>query len=480
MKAYPHNDDGYAVITAFLATLVVLAASLAAISLAMHNTDASAYDRDRVRAVHAAEAGMNDAMAQITSSGAGAPCQITGATTTSLSSTYVADVVYYNGPSIETGTPIACTDNRLPTTEVPEWAVIYSVGTAHNVNRRMQTAARLTPTYGGGFDKAIFSDGTLSTDNNVTIEGDVYTNESWTCPNSLVITGSFYGQGSANLSNSCSVLKDLHVAESITLNNKAEVGRDAIAATSEIWMNHPDTRIGEDARATNITCHNGCVLPRVDPARITYGTSDPPPLEPTLPKLYFDASDWTGYEIFTFSTRTHADPCAAAKTQVLAFDDGDPNNTSPWLIRIESACQLNFAQNNSLVLPDNLAIVTDGGLSFTNHSVWTTPDARTRDLFLIVPYDAPARHNSTCDSRQHDILKENNFDFDHLHFFVYTPCRATFGNNNESSAGQVYAGEVKLNNHFNLRFAPMIVPGVNTTTIAGFSSQVAYIREINL
>jgi hypothetical protein len=150
-------------------------------------------------------------------------------------------------------------------------------------------------------------------------------------------------------------------------------------------------------------------------------------------------------------------------------------------VRIEETCKLTFSNNTNVVLPHNLAIITDGAIEFVNHGVWTTPDARNRDLFLIVPYDAPARHSSTCASRLHDITKLNNTDFDHLNFLIYTPCRATFSNNNLSSAGQVYAGEVILDNNFSLTYHSMLIPGTeHTTTIVGFGSQVAYIREIGL
>jgi hypothetical protein len=211
---------------------------------------------------------------------------------------------------------------------------------------------------------------------------------------------------------------------------------------------------------------------------VTIAASAAPPPEP-LPEIYFVAADWAnaGYEILTFSAATHADPCGAARASVLSFSTA----SSHRVVRIEETCKLTFSNNTNVVLPHNLAIITDGAIEFVNHGVWTTPDARNRDLFLIVPYDAPARHSSTCGSRLHDITKSNNTDFDHLNFLIYTPCRATFSNNNLSSAGQVYAGEVILDNNFSLTYHSMLIPGTeHTTTIVGFGSQVAYIREIGL
>jgi hypothetical protein len=48
------GEDGVALVTAILVSMVVLILSASAVSLAIHNTDASGYDRRRLQAVDAA------------------------------------------------------------------------------------------------------------------------------------------------------------------------------------------------------------------------------------------------------------------------------------------------------------------------------------------------------------------------------------------------------------------------------------------
>lgn len=465
------NEDGYALLTSFMATLVVLTLSLIAVNLSLHNTEASGMDRDRVRAVHAAEAGINDAMSRILGTGAAgtAPCLVTASTTATPAASYEATVTYYAAWPLDGAPVIECVGNALPGGVAPRGAVIDSTGTAGRVSRRMETATRLTPVFGGVLDKAIFADGTLGIGNKVVIEGDVYTNEDWTCPNNIEIRGSFFGQGFAHMSNTCRVLADLHVNGDLTMQNQARIDGSAMSALWPVSLAN-DSSIGGDVFAKD-AC-TGCVAPRIDLARLTISTSaGPAPPTESLPEIYFVAADWdaAGYTIVPFAGAT---ACTEARDHVVSLGAASP----PTVVRITESCDLTFENKTSVVLHHDLAIITDGSIEFLNNGVWTTPDARTRDLFLIVPY------GTSCTSPPDNghIVKSNNTDFDHLHFLVYSPCRVVFSNNNTTSSGQIYGTDVNVENNFELAFQPMFVPGLGeTTTVVGFDSQVAYIREIN-
>jgi hypothetical protein len=60
--------------------------------------------------------------------------------------------------------------------------------------------------------------------------------------------------------------------------------------------------------------------------------------------------------------------------------------------------------------------------------------------------------------------------------FVYTPCTATFSNNNAGDGGQVFAGNVVISNLFTLNFSPLLIPGAGDIT--GYKVNIAYVREI--
>ena len=59
MKRFSKDERGVAMITALLASMVVLAFALVAVSLASHTTSQSALDRKRLQGVNAGEAGVD-------------------------------------------------------------------------------------------------------------------------------------------------------------------------------------------------------------------------------------------------------------------------------------------------------------------------------------------------------------------------------------------------------------------------------------
>ena len=59
------DEEGVAMITAILVSVIVISLSAVAIQLAVHNVGTSAYDRKRVQAVAAAEAGIDATMEEL-------------------------------------------------------------------------------------------------------------------------------------------------------------------------------------------------------------------------------------------------------------------------------------------------------------------------------------------------------------------------------------------------------------------------------
>ena len=59
MKRFWDREEGMAMVTALLVSMIVLMISLSLVQLSVHNSTTSASDRDRVQSVNAAEAGVN-------------------------------------------------------------------------------------------------------------------------------------------------------------------------------------------------------------------------------------------------------------------------------------------------------------------------------------------------------------------------------------------------------------------------------------
>lgn len=476
------NEQGVAVITAVLASVVMLALSLTAFSLSIHNQDASGLDRDRVRAIHAAEAGIDAAisriqLAKVTGSNVVVPCDLGQALGTTPPATFNAEIEYFaTWPVTADQLPMPC-DPVAGLAAFPAGATIDSVGEAGRSQRRMDTAVRLMPLY-GQFNKALFSNGTPAITNQVTITGergapaDVYTNGDWLCSNKSIVRGSVYAQGRTDMGNKCEVSDDLWVGGSARMANETKVGHNFITSFDSIVLENAAT-VGHRAVAYG-TC-TGCVLPRVDPALVaTKQTGTPPPPKLDFPEIYWNEADWTalGYTI------VKPVDCAAARDFILNQFSGSTVKTA---VRIEPACKLTFSNNTKVVLGADLAIVTDGSLEFVNKGDWSSSDPSVdRTLHLIVPYNDYPTVCTTPDDTNGDITKDNNTNFINLKYFVYSPCDVNFSNNNASSSGQVYGGTVHVANQFELNYAPVFVPGVANKVLTGLGAQIAFLREIQL
>lgn len=481
------RDGGYAVVTAVLASMVVLTLSVLALSLSSHNQDASAHDRERVRGVHAAEDGINAALGVIRVSDAPAqlPCSLQDDLTDSLTAHYDVTIHYYESWPFDDTTPTMACGEGTGLSAAPGAVLIEAVGEANGVRRRMETAARLSPAYGGAFDKAIFSHSSPDVGNDLVIEGDVYTNQDWACPNKTVVNGNLYVQGSIDMANTCEVKKDGWAGGTIGMRNAARIGHDAIAAGVDEATGHSIVlQKNEDVRIVNRvvaagTC-DGCDTPRVDPDLVATNQSSvsPPPQEP-FPELHWVATDWTDEGFLVHEVYS----CADALTKIEALADAASPNLNKNVVRIYDRCLLSFARDAKFALGNDLAIVTDGSIEFVNEGEWVGKGSPTRTLYLIVPYLVSNSAGTTpCDGAGNgDITKENATRFVDMYFFVYTPCEVTFANQNDSDTeGQIYGGTVELANFFRITGRAAFVPGTGNGELVGYRSEVAYIREITL
>jgi hypothetical protein len=75
-----------------------------------------------------------------------------------------------------------------------------------------------------------------------------------------------------------------------------------------------------------------------------------------------------------------------------------------------------------------------------------------------------------------NFSSSNNTSFTNLRTFIYTPCSATYSNNNAGLGGQIFAGKVTIANQFTLNFIPETIPG--NGTITGYKADINYVREI--
>ena len=470
------EERGMAMVVAVLVVFVVLILSTVVVQQAIHNTDQSGRDRDRLLSVDAAEAGLDwfyhrlqttklsDIKATPYTSASPMVLELGTAPTTAK---FTAHAVYYDAG----GAPMD--PSTFTNTNYPASVYVRSVGTVSGSQpRTMETWVNLTPVY-GGFGAAIITMNGLDLGNNLTLNGyttndaDIYVNTgNLTITNQPNIFGSVYVvSGFATLGGNSNIRQSLWANGSVAVNNPAIVTGNVTSSTSSISVTGT---VGGNATAgttiTGTTNIAGTKTPNT--------LQGPPPSQP-LPQIPWVESHWTDAAStapdLPYSVQTFTD-CTTARNYILT-NPTPPAGKGGIVVRIDSTCALSFANNTNVTLNGNLAIVTDGSITFVNQNTWTGSGSKKK-LFLIDAY----RSGLNCASGTYNISTSNNTDFLNADVFFYSPCTINLNNQNKTFNGQVLGGTVNINNQFTLNYVPVRVPGAGEIT--GFNEDIAYIREV--
>lgn len=459
------EERGIAIVTAVLVSMVVLSLAVTVTALSQHNVGQSAFDRKRIQAIDAAEAGINAYFSMVQGATGPATCSPLDADLpTTPPAQYHVEITLYSIWPPGDGYELDC-----PPPTDPLGAVIVSEGTAVTadspiaVTRTMQTQVRMDPIY-GGLNKAIFSDTALEFQNKLNVngyeanDGDVYTNGNLELSNNTVISGTAYAQGWADIAQGI-VKQNVWANDYVQLSNQIEVFGNVTSSTSSISLSN-NSHVYGDAKA-GTTIAGG----QIDGSQTPNSSSEPPP-QIELPEFPWDEkveAEWVkaGYDIQNYTS------CAAAKSFIDTMPAGD------YVVRVSPVCALSWGNNSTINVRGNLAIFTDGSISTVNQTNWNSVGGEWT-VFFIVPY----REGLNCTKPSpYDISVSNNTGFNNgLKTFVYAQCNVDFGNNNaEGVNGQIIGGTVTITNQMTLNYFPILVPGFNLT---GYNVEVAFLREI--
>jgi hypothetical protein len=471
----PTDEAGMAMVMAVLVTFVVFMLSIVVLQQAIHNVNTSAYDRGRLTAVSAAEAGLDWAYnklenTSVTNLWTGATPGTVGSGPNSV--TYTVTPTYYSDASGTTAF------SGMPTsTNYPKSVRVVSVGAAPNSgSRRMETFMVLTPVY-GGLNGAVITNSSMTVGNNFTLNGNtgndadiVVNNGNFSAPSGLeTIRGSItVPAGTATIGT------NVHIYGTVWAN-------------STVTVNHPQATIDGDVKSTiggtTVTtgtvnggasyCTGAAPGSNVLGSKVQTCSLGTPPAH-AFPLIQFNQSAWEsqGYLVKSF---TGGAACTSARTWIEeSADDSFHGNVldaySGAVVRISSTCNYTASNGNtSVAMPKNLAIVTDGSILLDNNTTWTSSTG-SKNLFFMSAYNGTA---ANCPTQ--DITVDTRNTFTDVIVSVYTPCKATVANNNGSMAGQVVGATVTISNQFVMRYVPILIPGAD---IVAFKQDVAYIREV--
>lgn len=475
-------------VTAILVSGIVLLLSISVVQQAVRSLDQAGYDRRRLTSVNAAESGLDWFYHHLESNGPGTlrltpyvgTLGSSGAASFVVTPTYFLDLA---GTIPFVGTP---------TVDVyPKSVRIVSRGTAAgSTTRQMESFAVLTPTY-AGLEGAVITNSSTETEfrNNVTLdqyEGSdadvVIMNGDYALSSgSTVIKGNLYVlNGSAELSSNIQVYGTVWAKGDVVIRSpQATVEGDVKSSTGSISVTQGLVK-GGAYYCDTLTAASTRVLG----ARVKTCSLGDPPSRGGFPQIKFVGSVWdsSGYDIREF---TGATACIDARNWIEGLVAGTTYNRGAGVtvgktgvvVRILDTCTYSPSSfssnpNSPILLGTNLAIVSNGGFSFSQQSNWKGSGG-TRSLHLVSAW--PDVGSPTCPTQDIKILNNNNFDPATLAVSIYTPCTATLENNNASFNGQVIATDVNITNRFSMNYSPVLIPGAR---IAGFKQDVAYLREV--
>ena len=479
------EERGVALVMAVMVTFVVLLLSTVVISQAIHNTGQASYDRKRLTAVNAAEAGINwfyDNMEHAVTSPTTSLLQ-TAPKTLSLSdapgtASFTATPTYYSNAA---GTvPM---DPPFTTSHFPQSVKIVSVGTASDGTTRKMVTFAVLRAIQGGLTGALIANSSTTFSNNFTVngyngnDGDIYVlSGDFDVPSGLeTIRGSvFVTSGHAFVGTGLHIYGTVWANGYVTLSHpQALVDVDVKSSTSSVTV------------TTGTVNGNAYYCTGSAPDANVHGTKTqtcslgPPPTQP-FPMLKYTPSAWTlqGYYILPDFTGSGTTPCTNARNYVEGTGSGTynggagvPSGYTGVVVHIVGTCAYTSSNNATVNLGSDLAIVSDGGgFDFSQRSNWNGVTS-TRNLAFIAAW--PSTGSPSCPAQ--NVSVGNNTSFNNLAVVgVYGPCTVTMNNNNATFNGQVVGQTLSIGNLFTMNYRPAVFPGVN---FSGYNEDVAYIRE---
>jgi hypothetical protein len=457
------GERGAALVASMLVAMVALSLATTGIQLVATGQNQSAHDRRFLAALHAAQSGIDRVIGELpTRTGVQVCAAVSGTLPTKPPSRYETSLTALD----ETGSPTTCGEDSAPASLLVTSTGTSSPGYAHPVSRTLRAEIVLTPIR-EGFDQAVLSNTNLDVLNSLNVRGsapsdaDVYTNGNLTISNGVQLAGSAYAAGTITVKDAAVVHHDVWAGRSVALSGNPVVFGDAMSSRESVLLSQRAHVLGDASAGTTVSITNAA---RVD-GSVVHGRPLGPPPVPAFPRLVWDTgaeAAWrdAGYEIHRFPD------CVQAAAFLRSLPARDV------VVRIESGCTLAFGNNETLAIPGNLAVVTNGSIALTNN-ITVAGSGNLRDVTLMVPVPASGVADCTTGS----ISVANSVSFSSVRLFAFTPCTLSFANNSTPGVrGQLVGGDIDITNRTTITFDPPVLP---VSEVTGYAAGVAYFHEIS-
>jgi hypothetical protein len=464
-----NEEGGMALIVSLMVAFVILMLSSVIVAQSIHSLNASGFDRQRLTSYNAAEAGVNAWWEDLqTTTLASLSCSTKAGVmnTAPNEAQYSATATFY---ASDATTTMSC---PFTSANPPSFVRILSTGSSEGeAAREVEAFGQLTPVR-TGFGAAIMAVNGTTFSNSFTVygssgnNGDIYIlNGNLSISNSPTIYGNVYvPTGTATLTGNNSEIKgDLWANGTVTVNNPAVVTGNAKSTAGNIAGSGTVTGNATALGTTTVSTVGGSRYPGTNPG--------PVPTE-TFPQITNATTAWTNAGYTLVGPFTGVSACTNAYNYIHNTGSGTwaTSGLTNIVVQISATCTFQNNNNDTNTIRGNLAVISDGGFTFSQMSNWKGVSAPVKNVYFISGYTAAA-----CTGTK-NITVGNNTNFDAFtNVFFYTPCTANMNNTNNFS-GQVLAANVTIGNQFTMTFQPVLVPAQGTVT--GFTQDIAYIREV--
>lgn len=416
------SERGAGIITALVVGLIVLTLGITWSQIGVHHMQSSAHERGREQAVNVAEAGVNDAMSELTldASFAGMQSSIGG------EGDFDVDV------------------SPMSTDPTDMRRLITSTGYSPDRNdpravvRRYEAEVELETT--DGFDFALFAGaGVLDGDNHMTVNGDVYGKDGVTLDNNTDVLGDVVSPAWVVTKNNTLVTGDVYSGGDVTLENSQTTIQGSVFSGGNVYVN---AKVRGDVQAAGSVTLGP--FGQVD-GNIAEQSPPPPVRQEYLPTFQWDAANYSPAPTTWSSATAFRDEWFAHASTGQAFS-GHHRITDTGTIVLDRKWSMG----------GDVTIVADGKVDL-RRSI-TNATSETVDL-VIVSFS------------EDGIELSNEMTLpDSIRVLLFAPNGPVDFNNLKHFTGAVYAESVLVDQNFTLTWMLPDVPGFSWTE----SSDVHY------
>lgn len=267
------DEGGFGVIAAVIVGFVVITGGITMLSLAVHQSEGSAKERDRERAFAAAEAAVNDAMSMMSFDPQNCPgldarppkrVIVPGEYEYEVTFVLPVDATY------PTGNPaFACSDNTTLDRYIVARAWVPSEAAPQAQRRQVEQQIRLKPL--DGFEYALFAaPGGVSAGQRLKVNGDIYADHDLVLEQHTDVFGDVIGQQKVTVANNTTIAGDLWTLGDTSLDGVASLVQGDVKSSGGPVRNTDSTDVVPAATYAGNIVNKGTIDKKaISPAAIT-------------------------------------------------------------------------------------------------------------------------------------------------------------------------------------------------------------------